>query len=123
MSWRSALRSTLPRPLLVAVDQLRRETPIRCRDAEPDAFDRLGWACRPMPMPPARLRSSVGRSSSREEYLEAGAFAADKIYAAVVQSIHSRQPLTALQAFALRPARLSRLSAVSVVAPVTTTAD
>jgi SAM-dependent methyltransferase len=50
-----------------------RELTARLRDFLPDILDRFGRTPAALPVPPASLRRNVGRTSSRDEYLEGGA--------------------------------------------------
>lgn len=52
--------------------RLMMELPVRLRDAMSDLHDRLWPSSESLPIPPARLRWRVGRTSSRQEYLGAG---------------------------------------------------
>lgn len=68
----SAVRGILPEEARRTVRLLLTETPLRIRDALPDLIDGLGLFRRPRPLPPARLRRRVGRTSSRREFVVVG---------------------------------------------------
>jgi SAM-dependent methyltransferase len=108
MSWRSRTRAVLPRSVVLGLDACRRELPIRLRDAIADLFDRCGWAPRPLPIPPPALRASVGRSSSREEFLEAGAVAALEIVAAFLKNRDASRAYPVWLDFGCGPGRIAR---------------
>ena len=70
-------RQRTPRALLDAYRRFKMELPIRLRDGIPDLLEVLGGTKERLP--PARVRKRIGRTSSREEYLAAGAVAAEEI--------------------------------------------
>jgi SAM-dependent methyltransferase len=77
MSLRALYRRTIPRSARRALRSFARELPIRLRDGAADLRD----AVRPpaLPLPPARLRASVGINSARTHFLTIGERAAADI--------------------------------------------
>ncbi|MEA2569789.1 MAG: hypothetical protein QOI24_1790 [Acidobacteriota bacterium] len=73
--FRSLYRRALPQRARRALRTFARELPIRIRDGAPDLLD--AFARRPLP--PARLRASVGINSSRVHFLLIGEHASNDI--------------------------------------------
>lgn len=70
-------RRLVPSALRQRIRKTAREIPIRMRDLPADLRERL--SPRVVPLPPARLRGSVGIDSSRAHFLDVGRRAADDI--------------------------------------------
>jgi SAM-dependent methyltransferase len=81
---------------------------VRLRDLIPDTADRLLGPAASLPVPPAKLRGRVGRTSSRDEYIEGGAAALAEILVAFysVRDPSIRYP--AWLDFGCGPARIAR---------------
>lgn len=80
------------------------ELPIRFRDALPDLGDRLSLE----PLPPARLRSRVGWSSSRREFSSVGLAAWRDIAGAILEANGSLTNLHDWLDFGCGPGRVAR---------------
>jgi SAM-dependent methyltransferase len=82
---RDLARRALPARTRRLLREVARELPMRAVDFVPDAAERLRGAKMP-PLPPPPLRRSVGRSSSRREYVAVGKRAAAEIVRAARDS-------------------------------------
>ena len=100
-----AARAYLPSSVLAAYRRSKIEIPIRLRDAAPDLVD--SFRDPSLRLPPARLRRRVGRTSSRREYVDAGALAASEILRAYEEAAASTRHRRWLD-FGCGPGRIGR---------------
>lgn len=77
-SLRGIVKAVVPQVVRHWLRRMQAELPVRLRDLPGDVADRVGFSKRP-PLPPAALRSRVGRTRSRSEYSLAGRLASRSI--------------------------------------------
>jgi SAM-dependent methyltransferase len=80
---KAILRRLIPAPSRAALRRLRRELPIRIRDAPADFREAIARSDESPPLPPARLRARVGFTGARAEFLDVGRRAARELLAAL----------------------------------------
>jgi SAM-dependent methyltransferase len=97
------------------LERVKLEAPAVVRDLPDDVFDLLGRPAVHLPVPPRRLRAAVGRTSAREEYLQAGAVAAAEILGAFSRCASPGASYESWLDFGCGPGRLSRYLTLSRV--------
>ncbi|HET9795033.1 MAG TPA: class I SAM-dependent methyltransferase [Thermoanaerobaculia bacterium] len=112
---RRAAKACLPAPVRRFLRLAAREAPFRLRDLPADVGDLLG---RTAPLPPARLRRRVSRTSSRREFEDVGRNCAAELVAAFARARRPGEEYRRWLDFGSGAGRIARYLAASGDVPV-----